>query len=326
MMSRRRRYDYLSVSMLGKKYETKRKKPARRSQGNLDKEHVYLNEFEDRISPELTAVPRSVFASTNETANQSLNPNIRQDEDNLNHDSFQLFNQFVRIETQNADELNSTVDSEIPNGIQHNGENIDESGNINDWNDFFNVFSKKNHSQFRVNSDIIIAEILFLVVNYYVRHNLSQDALEDLLKMLNVISGTKCFPENFETFASQFRNNPYDAKRVYFCTFCQYDFGTNLPKKGTLCPICKSQGHDFFVTIPIEPQLREMVLKYSLEIEQHSMEIENKNICDINRGRVARRLMKEHPEKHLTLSSNTDGAASRKSTTKKNTLSGFRYT
>ncbi|XP_058461975.1 uncharacterized protein LOC131436976 [Malaya genurostris] len=182
---------------------------------------------------------------------------------------------------------------------------------------FFNVFSKKNHSQFRVNSDIIIAEILFLVVNYYVRHNLSQDALEDLLKMLNVISGTKCFPENFETFASQFRNNPYDAKRVYFCTFCQYDFGTNLPKKGTLCPICKSQGHDFFVTIPIEPQLREMVLKYSLEIEQHSMEIENKNICDINRGRVARRLMKEHPEKHLTLSSNTDGAASRKSTTKK---------
>lgn len=156
-----------------------------------------------------------------------------------------------------------------------------------------------------------------MILNYYIRHNLTQEALEDLLRMMNTISGTKYLPETFQTFSSLFDANSSSSKRIYFCTNCQYDYGASQPEPVTTCPICGSIEKDFFLIIPIEPQLRETFEKYQSEIEKYAQVIERDKIADINRGRIACQLLQNDPGKHLTLSINTDGAAAFKSTTRK---------
>lgn len=66
---------------------------------------------------------------------------------------------------------------------------------------------------------------MFMALDFYIRHKLTQDALEDLMRMLNVLTVGKTFPENFMTFANAFPAN-YSTERVYFCANCQfgYDF------------------------------------------------------------------------------------------------------
>lgn len=156
-----------------------------------------------------------------------------------------------------------------------------------------------------------------MILNYYIRHNLTQEALEDLLRMMNTLSGTKLFPETFQTFSSLFDVNSSNTQRIYFCTSCQFDYGTNQPDATTMCSICGSIQKDFFLVLPMESQLRETFQKYEREIAQYERDIESNEIADINRGQIAQQLLRDDPGKHLTLSINTDGAAAFKSTTKK---------
>lgn len=181
---------------------------------------------------------------------------------------------------------------------------------------FLQIFHGGSHTKFEVHSDLLTSEVLFMVLNFYVRHNLTQSALEDLLSLLNVISGAKIFPTTFSSFAAKFGSNIYGAYRVYFCVDCKYDLGTTKPDNNHSCTICGKQSHDFFLVIPIEHQLQEMVVKYSNEIEQYSRIIRENDLADVNNGNIARKFMTGEA-RSLTLSVNTDGAAAFTSTTKK---------
>lgn len=156
-----------------------------------------------------------------------------------------------------------------------------------------------------------------MILNYYIRHNLTQEALEDLLRMMNTISGTKFVPESFQTFTAMFDMTSSCPQRVFFCTECQYDYGTNHPEPASTCPICESSRNDFFLVIPLEHQLREMFKKYHREIEQYALAVERDKIADINRGKNAQNVLSNDSGKHITISINTDGAAAFKSTTRK---------
>ncbi|XP_065095789.1 uncharacterized protein LOC135717586 [Ochlerotatus camptorhynchus] len=182
---------------------------------------------------------------------------------------------------------------------------------------YFQIFSENHSKQFQIHSDLLTVEILFMLLNYYIRHRLTQEALEDLLRMMNIITGTKTFPESFQTFSSLFDAYSCTPVRIYFCINCQYDYGANQPESAVTCPICESPENDFFLITSIEPQLRETFEKYQLEIEQYTKVIDRDGIADVNRGMIARRLLQNEPGKYLTLSINTDGAAPFRSTTRK---------
>lgn len=180
------------------------------------------------------------------------------------------------------------------------------------------IFSGKNtEEKFQTTSDILTIEIMYMILNYYIRHSLTQEALEDLLRMMNIISGKKFLPETFQTFSMLFEGKTSTSQRVYICTNCQYDYGIMKPASTTLCPICRSREIDFFLFIPIEPQLKETFNKYHSEIEQYAETIERNQIADINRGRNFINMSQRDPGRYLTLSINTDGAAAFKSTTRK---------
>ncbi|XP_062546181.1 uncharacterized protein LOC134212398 [Armigeres subalbatus] len=123
------------------------------------------------------------------------------------------------------------------------------------------------------------SDALFIILNFYIRHRLTQEALVDLLKLLNIITGVKNFPENFETFSNAFPD-PYDTFRVYFCANCQCEVGSQAPPKGIICsvPGCNSMNFDFFVVLPIEKQLQETVRKYKVEIEEYEQSVHEENI------------------------------------------------
>ncbi|XP_065073984.1 uncharacterized protein LOC135698043 [Ochlerotatus camptorhynchus] len=116
------------------------------------------------------------------------------------------------------------------------------------------IFSENHTKQFQVHFDLLTAEILYMILNYYIRHHLTQEALEDFLRMMNIISGTKTFPESFKTFSSLFDAYSCPPVRIYFFSNCQYDYGANQPETAAICPIYPSTF--FFTLNNLPPAIR----------------------------------------------------------------------
>lgn len=173
----------------------------------------------------------------------------------------------------------------------------------------FQILPDRNPTM-KFDSDLTKEEARYMILNYYIKHHLTQKALVDLLKMINLMTGSKLFPECFETFMASFPN-PHKFSRVYYCTECQCGMGKSVPEKQAVCPIpeCGGDKFDFFITIPIEHQLRETVIKYRKEITDYEALIASEAISDINKGDVVNEIKTKVSGKIITLSVNTDGAA-----------------
>ncbi|XP_021708622.1 uncharacterized protein LOC110679023 isoform X2 [Aedes aegypti] len=159
-------------------------------------------------------------------------------------------------------------------------------------------------------SDLTAEEIRFMILNYYIRHRLTQRALVDLLKMINLMVGSKILPECFEAFKAYFPE-PYEISRIYYCTECQCRMGKSTPVKGAVCsiPECSGNKFDFFITIPVAQQLRETMIKYRKQIADYEDLVRSEGISDINKGAIVQELSTKIDGKTITLSVNTDGAA-----------------
>lgn len=162
----------------------------------------------------------------------------------------------------------------------------------------------------KFDSVVTAEEIRFMVLNYYIRHHLTKRALVDLLKMINLMAGSKIFPECFEAFQAHFPD-PYKSNRVYYCTECQCKVGKSQPPQISVCliPECGGDKFDFFITIPIEQQIRETMIKYRKEITDYQKLVKDEGISDINQGKVVKQMCTKANGKTITLSVNTDGAA-----------------
>lgn len=155
-----------------------------------------------------------------------------------------------------------------------------------------------------------IAEARFMILNFFIKHQLTQGALVDLLRMMNLIAGCKLFSESYETFAAAFPD-PYEHSRVYYCTECQSGMGKSAPDEHTVCstPDCGNNKFDFFISIPVEKQLRETMLKYHKEIADYKDTVKLEAVSDISQGKVVKNICKEVTGNIISLSVNTDGAA-----------------
>lgn len=157
-----------------------------------------------------------------------------------------------------------------------------------------------------------------IILNYYIRHRLTQSALVDLLRMLNVLAGYKLLPESFETFVANFPNQ-YKHSRVYYCVECQSRVGEIVPDENEVCaiPDCGSTKFDFFMIIPIEQQIRDTIVKYQKEILDYEETVKIEAVSDISQGKIVKQISEKIPEKLITLSVNTDGAAAYRWSTNK---------
>lgn len=92
-----------------------------------------------------------------------------------------------------------------------------------------------------------------------------------------------------------------------------------VPQPETVCPVenCGSMEKDFFITFPIEQQIRETFVKYSKEIAEYETAVMVHEIRDISRGKLAQSIMKDDVSKYITLSANEDSAAAIKCSNKK---------
>lgn len=66
-------------------------------------------------------------------------------------------------------------------------------------------------------------EIMFILMNMFLRHNMTNAALCDILKTINLIVGFKSIPETYAAFSAFFSQNKY--VRHYVCDQCEFYIG-----------------------------------------------------------------------------------------------------
>lgn len=150
-----------------------------------------------------------------------------------------------------------------------------------------------------------------MVLNFYIKYNLTQEAVVELLKMINIMAGVKNLPESYTSFIACYQN-PFDSHRVYFCCECKCEFGgSEAPSKDAVCRIsgCNSNKFDFFMVLSVEQQIKDTVVKYQNEIKEYETLVNTEHISDVNQGDILKAITTKEEGSFITLSVNTDGAA-----------------
>lgn len=151
---------------------------------------------------------------------------------------------------------------------------------------------------------------MYMVLCFFIRHNISIEAVTDLLKMLNVIIGTESLPETYYGFSNAFRFNDY--VKHFCCSSCEYYFRD--PEEKTICPCCGGDQRVYFVTLPLKNQLISVVQKHrdainAIKTKRNTSEV----LSDIHAGRI----LKDDDEHLLSISFSVDGVSTANSNVKK---------
>uniref|UniRef100_A0A1W7R5X7 Putative enspm-5 stu n=1 Tax=Aedes albopictus TaxID=7160 RepID=A0A1W7R5X7_AEDAL len=150
---------------------------------------------------------------------------------------------------------------------------------------------------------------MYLVLSYFIRHNLSIEAVTDLLKMLNVIFGSRCLPETYYGFSNAFKFNEY--VKHFCCSVCHYYFEDI--EETSACPCCAGEKKVYFITLPIKNQLQAVIQKYQDEINTVKSKRSTGILSDIHTGRI----LKDDDEHMLSISFSVDGVSTANSNAKK---------
>lgn len=172
--------------------------------------------------------------------------------------------------------------------------------------------SENNHP--KLNCSVNVA--IHMILTFYLKHNLSWVALEDLLLLFNVIVGGNIFPKSKFLFKKRF-NLPIRPQFHYYCPNCTVLIEPNDDNRHN-CENCNykfnnqvNKSENFFVTLPILTQVQTVLQRNSSCIKKKKP---SNLICDINDGSLYKE--KIHDENTITLTLNTDGVKIFKSTKK----------
>lgn len=142
-------------------------------------------------------------------------------------------------------------------------------------------------------------EIMVMLMNLFMRHNFTNAALVDLLKMLNLIIGFKTLPETYRKFHDFFSANQYE--KHFVCEDC----GLYIGVEHMACTNCKSRRNFYFIMFDFKSNLRDILKKNWLKIQQYVQEAQQKTvITDIVNAAVSKR---ELSLNSVSLNFNTDG-------------------
>ncbi|XP_055586117.1 uncharacterized protein LOC129738837 [Uranotaenia lowii] len=150
-----------------------------------------------------------------------------------------------------------------------------------------------------------------MLMNIFIKHNLTNSALEDILSMLNIILGSDMLPKTFTKFSEFFSKNAFS--RHYFCEVCIKYIGTEKTK----CYKCDKEKLHFFITFDVVQNLKDVLLKNWESFEffwRNNMN--HTKTTDMVTAKVVQE-RKRTDNNSITLSLNTDGVKIFNSTAKK---------
>ncbi|XP_055546363.1 uncharacterized protein LOC129730808 [Wyeomyia smithii] len=317
-MSRRPHHYYLMQPWRNQKY-TKKRKTCRKCSNEADAKSLIPESRQE--SSVLNQENSCYFQMTIDET--EIMDNLRYDSVDQHKSIANSFDSYVGTGTERTTNISNASANQNKSTVNWNHADRAVGPEIivdDDREEFIDEIVTGMHTEYEYiefANNLCLSDVLFMTLNFYIKHKLSQSALEDLLNLLNTLTRKKPFPQTFATFAKQFPDR-YGMERNYFCVNCQYGYN-GKPQPDLRCPVenCGYIAKDFFITIPIEPQIRELYLKYSQEIAHYEEYIKNNNIADINRGKLANNIFKKENYKFITLSANEDGVAAYKCTNKK---------
>lgn len=142
-------------------------------------------------------------------------------------------------------------------------------------------------------------EVMFIVMNMFLRHNLSNVAVCDILQLINLIVGYRSLPETYSEFSHFFSKSSYT--RHYVCEECEFYIGEKID----ICKNCKSPTNFFFITFDFISNLRDILARNWHSIVEHQTKCKlSKHITDVLNAGVAKA---RNLKNGVTLTLNTDG-------------------
>ncbi|XP_074115224.1 uncharacterized protein LOC141537917 [Cotesia typhae] len=294
---------------------------------------------------------RGYFDEDISTPNNNFN-NSDDDDDNDNNDqnsNYQLQEILNRCDTENVDgndpnnllsdcdsvssentddenpaPLNISDEESINNDISDNDDNynennfdeqVDENSDDNDT-----IGNAYEYEMLHENSNVTTDECVLQLLDFYVKHNITKIALQQLLQMqLKILPADNQLPKTvYKLF--QYAQNIAPVCRVikhYYCRKCLFNLKSQmLNKKITFkCSICattNSKDFSFFHEFDIGDQIRILFENYNLAEKLKKPTLQNvENISDIVDGSEYIRVNSRNQRTNfdLTLILNTDGLA-----------------
>lgn len=141
---------------------------------------------------------------------------------------------------------------------------------------------------------------MFIIMNIFIRHNLSNVALCDILGLINLIIGFKSIPETYPEFSSFFSKSSFH--RHYICERCELYIGETKEN----CKNCKSTSLFFvFVTFDFISNLRDILTRnWNAIVEYQLTSRLSMHVTDVLNAGVAQA---RNLTNSVTLTFNTDG-------------------
>lgn len=210
------------------------------------------------------------------------------------------------------DDSRYQTDSDSDSDIDYNGypnNNTDDSDNIEEENVDSEDFIKSQimlHPNLKITRD----DFMNLILIFFLRHNLTWVALENLLLMLKTILQVNDIPSNKYGFLKYFKNT-YKSYLHYYCGSCNIYFGLKIPENWK-CHSCEvninKKDLAFFIYIPIEQQIKNTLEKNKKYFIENWLCAENQ-ISDVFDGKIHKNISQfiEGSDKLVTLTFNTDG-------------------
>lgn len=153
-------------------------------------------------------------------------------------------------------------------------------------------------------------------MTFFMRHNLTQTCLVDLLKIVNIIVGFKSIPETHYKFM-KFCSNNFQFCKQFYCGNCNLFIGilTEDLIKNFVCSNCHSANIKYFLINTIENKIRSIILKNYKSILDFKNQINTtNNVCDIMKGKFMESFESVN---NFSISFNTDGVSLFKSNLQK---------
>ena len=175
-------------------------------------------------------------------------------------------------------------------------------------------------------SAITVGGAIALIMTFVLRHNLTKLALDDLLSLLHVFIPHLLLPKTRYLFNKIFGFCQGKLEQHFYCnkcSTCTY-LGTTI-SDFDVCPVCEvdvqsSLNRDFFLVLPLEHQLREMLENSNLFnlIQYRFDRVKNNadNIEDIYDGSSYKSIAELQQTTNMSLTWNCDGASAFRSSIK----------
>jgi len=185
---------------------------------------------------------------------------------------------------------------------------IDEDDNEN------TVYSKPLYD----GSTLTVGAAVVLIMTLALRHHLPWVAVDDLLALMQIVlPASSLLPRSRYLFEKLFMPCTGINEVHYYCPFCFSYISESNSRTGN-CPQCKEEikvdlykNGNFFITLPLETQLRDMFENSNMsELIGHRFsrsKSSDENIEDIYDGLVYKEVMGNKDSSHISLMWNTDG-------------------